>query len=607
MEANNNSKHGKAYSVAEEDATTTNNMMMKQKHLSDDEAAAGEPEENYRGWKAMPYVIGNETCEKLGTIGTTANLLVYLTTVYGIKSASAATLLSLWGGTVNLAPVLGAFLSDSYLGRYATIALASIASFVGMILLTLTAAVPSLHPHAGAGPSASHMAVLLASFALLAVGAGGIRPCNLAFGADQFDPRTPAGRRGINSFFNWYYFTFTIAMMVSATVIIYLQSNVSWALGLAVPATLMGLSCALFFMGTRLYVRVRPEGSPFTSFAQVVVAAYRKRRLHRGPCDLLFDPPHRRSSLVSKIAYTDQFLCLDKAAILTADDELAVTADGTTPANPWRLCTVQQVEEVKCLVRMLPVWSSGIVYYIVLTNLGNYGVLQAMQTDRRLGRSGFQIPAGSLVVFNMLALTAWLPVYDGVVVPALKRVTKREGGITQLQRMGAGIVLSIATMVVAAAVERHRRAVGDATSCFVLVPQQMLAGLSEAFAVIGQVDLYYKQFPENMRSVAGALLFLGFAVASYASGLMVTVVHRTTGGSDGRPDWLTQDLNQGRVDLYYLVIAGMAAVNLVYFVACARWYRFKESADHAGAVELEEKDKVVVVTDAGAAAPPPPV
>ncbi|RLN29356.1 protein NRT1/ PTR FAMILY 2.11-like [Panicum miliaceum] len=602
MEANNKPKQKEeAYAVAEEDATTNNNKMTR-KHLSDDdEAAAGEPEENYRGWKAMPYVIGNETCEKLGTIGTTANLLVYLTTVYGMKSASAATLLSLWGGTVNLAPVLGAFLSDSYLGRYATIALASIASFLGMILLTLTAAVPSLHPHGSAGPSASHMAVLLVSFALLAVGAGGIRPCNLAFGADQFDPRTPAGRRGINSFFNWYYFTFTIAMMVSATVIIYLQSNVSWALGLAVPATLMGLSCALFFMGTRLYVRVRPEGSPFTSFAQVVVAAYRKRRLpppNNG--ELLFDPPHR-SSLVSKIAYTDQFVCLDKAAVVvTPDDEL--TADGTTATNPWRLCTLQQVEEVKCLVRLLPVWSSGIVYYIVLTNLGNYNVLQAMQTDRHLGRSGFQIPAGSFVVFNMLALTVWLPVYDGVVVPALQRVTKREGGITQLQRMGAGIALSIATMLVAAAAERHRRAVGDATSCFVLVPQQMLAGLSEAFAVIGQVDFYYKQFPENMRSVAGALLFLGFAIASYASGVMVTVVHRTTGGSDGRPDWLTQDLNQGRVDLYYLVIAGMAAVNLVYFVACARWYRFKESDSDAAAVELEEK----VVVTAGAAAPPPP-
>ncbi|EES16414.1 protein NRT1/ PTR FAMILY 2.9 [Sorghum bicolor] len=593
-------QHDKAstFAAAQEMATTTKTKQQ----LSDDESDAGEPEENYRGWKSMPYVIGNETCEKLGTIGTTANLLVYLTTVYGMTGASAATLLNLWSGTVSMAPLLGAFLSDSYLGRYTTIAFASVASFLGMIILTLTAAVPSLHPndptagapHPNNGPSSLQMAVLLASFALLAVGAGGIRPCNLAFGADQFDPRTPAGRRGINSFFNWYYFTFTIAMMISATVIIYLQSDVNWALGLAVPATLMGVSCVLFFMGTRLYVRVRPDGSPFTSFAQVLVAAARNRRLPAppSPADDLYDPPHR-SSLVSKIAYTHQFLCLDKAAVRTS-----TTSDDH---HPWRLCTLQQVEEVKCLARLLPVWSSGIVYYIVLTNLGNYNVLQAMQTDRHVVAGGsFQIPAGSFVVFNMLALTLWLPFYDGVLVPAMQRVTKREGGITQLQRIGVGIVLSIVTMLVAAAVERHRRRVGDATSCFLLVPQQMLAGLSEAFAIIGQVEFYYKQFPENMRSVAGALLSLGFAIASYASGLMVSVVHRTTGGGrDGRPDWLAQDLNQGRVDLYYLLIAAMAAVNLVYFVVCARWYRFKKpaAAAHADAdVELELEGK--------AAAPP---
>ncbi|CAN6282887.1 unnamed protein product [Urochloa humidicola] len=587
-EANKNKpQHQELYAVVGDDDATMNNKTTM-KYLSNDDDA-GQPEENYRGWKSMPYVIGNETCEKLGTIGTTANLVVYLTTVFGMKSASATTLLSLWGGTVSMAPVLGAFLSDSYLGRYTTLALASMASFAGMIVLTLTAAMPSLHPHNGAGPSATHMGVLLVSFALLAVGAGGIRPCNLAFGADQFDPRTESGRRGINSFFNWYYFTFTIAMMISATVIIYLQSNVSWALGLAVPAALMGLSCAVFFMGTRLYVCVRPEGSPFTSFVQVLVAAYRKRHVPSpaSPAEQLFDPPHK-SSLVSKIAYTDQFLCLDKAAVvLSPDDEIA--PGGAMAVNPWRLCTLQQVEEVKCLARLLPVWSSGIVYYIMLTNLGNYNVLQAMQTDRHVGSSGFEIPAGSFVVFNMLALTVWIPIYDSLIVPALERVMKKRegGGISQLPRIGTGIVISIATMLVAAAVERHRRKVGDSTSCFVLVPQQLLAGLSEAFAIIGQVDFYYKQFPENMRSVAGALLSLGFAIASYASGLMVTVVHGTTGGRDGRPDWLTQDLNKGRLDLYYLVIAAMAVVNLVYFVVCARWYRFKKSD---AVVELEEKD-----------------
>jgi peptide/histidine transporter 3/4 len=363
-------------------------------------------------------------------------------------------------------------------------------------------------------------------------------------------------------------------MMISFTVIIYVQSSVSWALGLAVPSTLMGLSCVLFLLGTPLYVRVRPEGSPLTSIAQVLVAAARKRRLPAPACPgELFDPPHR-SSLITKIAYTDQFVCLDKAAVLTPEDEL--TPDGSTAANPWRLCTLQQVEEVKCLARLIPVWSSGVIYYIVLINHSKYNVLQAMQTDRHLGRSGFQIPAGSFVVFNMLALTLWIPVYDRLLVPAMQRLTKREGGITQLQRIGTGIVMSIAAMVLAAAVEWHRRRTGGSTSCFVLVPQQVLVGMSEAFAVIGQVDLYYKQFPENMRSVAGAALSLEAAIASYASGLMVTVVNQRTGGRDGRPDWLAQDLNQGRLDLYYLLIAAMAVGNLVYFVACARWYRFKK-------------------------------
>lgn len=35
------------------------------------------PEIKYRGVKAMPFIIGNETFEKLGTIGTLSNLLVY--------------------------------------------------------------------------------------------------------------------------------------------------------------------------------------------------------------------------------------------------------------------------------------------------------------------------------------------------------------------------------------------------------------------------------------------------------------------------------------------------------------------------------------------------
>ncbi|XP_037439252.1 protein NRT1/ PTR FAMILY 2.11-like [Triticum dicoccoides] len=586
-----------------EDKTT----MMKV--LSEDGGGEAEPswesgdgdaaDHNHRGWKAMPYVIGNETFEKLGTIGTLSNLLVYLTTIYHMPSVKAATLLNVFSGTSNLATVFGAYISDTYLGRYIIITVGTVSSFIGMLILTLTAALHSLHPPTCSsskvkqcqGLTDSQIAALLVSFFFLVVGAGGIRPCNLAFGADQFDPRTADGRRGIASFFNRYYFTFTIAIMISATVIIYLQSYVNWALGLAVPAALMGLSCAVFIMGTRLYVRVRPEGSPFTSFAQVLVAATRKRHLRQalGAEAELFDPPHK-SKLVSKLAYTNQFTCLDKAAMWTPKDLLS--ADGKTPVHPWRLCTVQQVEEVKCLARIIPVWSAGIVYSVVLTQLGTYVVLQAAQTDRRISKSsGFQIPQGSFIIFQMLALTLWIPMYDRFVVPALRRFTGCEGGITLLQRIGVGLVLSVVTMLVSAAVERRRRRIGSLMPWFWLVPQQLLAGLSEAFGAIGQIEFYYRQFPENMRSVAGAVSFLGIAVASYASGLMVTVVHRATRRRDGRPDWLAQDLDEGRVDLFYLVKAALAGVNVVYFVACARWYKFKRSGEDALAsddVDLDE-------------------
>lgn len=183
-------------------------------------------------------------------------------------------------------------------------------------MLTLTAAIPKLHPpkcesdenRNCTGPSLWQMLFLLSGFGFLVVGGGGIRPCNLAFGADQFNPNTPSGRRGISSFFNWYYFTFTFAMMVSLTVIVYVQSDVSWAWGLAIPAFLMFLSCFLFFVGSRIYVKIRPDGSPLTGVLRVVVAAFRKRKLElpSGSCHGLFDHIPK-SSINSKLLHTDQF------------------------------------------------------------------------------------------------------------------------------------------------------------------------------------------------------------------------------------------------------------------------------------------------------------
>ncbi|XP_020092198.1 protein NRT1/ PTR FAMILY 2.11-like [Ananas comosus] len=547
----------------------------------------------YRGWGAMPYIIGNETFEKLGTLGTSSNLLVYLTAVFHMPSVDAAALLNAFNGTTSLAPIAGAFLSDAFLGRYSTLAFASIASLLGMFILTLTAAVAGLHPPSCA-PGATCLratpyqtSVLFAAFAFLVVGAGGIRPCSMPFGADQFDPHTESGKRGINSFFNWYYFTFTFAIMISATVIIYVQSAVSWSIGLGIPTILMFIACVIFFMGSRIYVKVRPEGSPFTSIVQVVAACISKRKLKqpKDPKQALFDPPHL-SLLVTKLQHTDQFRFLDKAAIITPADEIKPNGFA---ANPWKLCSLQQVEEVKCLLRIIPVWSTGIIYYVAVVQQSTYVVLSALQSDRHLGDDHFEIPAASFTVFSMLAQTIWIPIYDRLLVPWLRRMTKREDGISLLHRMGIGIFLSIIAMIMSAAIEAKRRSValhhptlglsagGGAISSMHslwMVPQLMILGVSEAFNLISQIEFYYKEFPEHMRSVAGSLAFLNLAGGNYLSGFLVTIVHKTTGVKGGR-NWLAQDLNEGRLDFFYLLIAAIGVLNLVYFVICAKWYRYK--------------------------------
>ncbi|KAJ0755020.1 putative proton-dependent oligopeptide transporter family, MFS transporter superfamily [Helianthus annuus] len=562
---------------------------------------------NYRGVKAMPFVIGNETFEKLGTIGTSTNLLVYLTTIFNIKSITATNLINVFHGTCNFGTLAGAFLSDTYFGRYKVLGAASISSFLGMLVLTLTAALKTLHPPQCVdtfciGPTPWQMAFLLAGFVFLIIGASGIRPCNLAFGADQFNPNTESGQRGIASFFNWYYFTFTFAMMVSLTIIVYVQANINWAIGLAIPTFLMFLSCAVFFVGTRIYVIVQPDGSPLTSIFQVLVATIKKRKLTipEEPSLSLFNHVSTKS-INAKLPYNNQLKFLNKAAIITTKDN--INLDGSS-GDRWTLCSIQQIEEVKCVVKTIPIWFACIIYNVSLTNMQIYTVFQALQSDRRLNHSSFKVPAASYTVFQMLALTIWIPVYDHLIVPCLRKITNKRQGISLLQRIGVGMGIAIFTMLVAAVIETKRKDMAhskptlgiergkgaiSSMSGFWLVCQMVVAGLSEGFAIIGFVEFFYKQFPENMKSFAGSFLFCGFAMSSYLSSFLISIVHRTTReGEGGSRNWLAQDLNDAKLDYFYYLCAGLEVLNFIYYLIVAKWYKYKGSEDLADDVQLKD-------------------
>ncbi|XP_028792523.1 protein NRT1/ PTR FAMILY 2.13 [Neltuma alba] len=557
------------------------------------------------GWRAMPFILGNETFERLAVFGLFANFMVYLTRELHMDQVFASNIMNLWFGLTNFAPLLGAFISDAYAGRFKTIAYASVASLLGMITVTLTAWLPNLHPpsctpeqlaqNQCVKANSTHLGVLILGLCFLTIGSAGIRPCSIPFGVDQFDPTTSAGKKGINSFFNWYYTTFTVVLLITQTVVVYIQDSVSWKIGFGIPTVCMFLSIIMFLVGRRIYVHVKPEGSIFSGIAEVLVAAYKKRHVEL-PSDekvdgVFYDPPLQEgSSFLSKLPLTDQFRSLNKACLIMEGE---LNPDGTR-VNQWRLTSIQQVEEVKCLARTFPIWAAGILSLTSMAQQGTFTISQALKMNRHLGPK-FQIPAGSVGVISFLTIGLWVPFYDRFVVPSLRKITKHEGGITLLQRIGIGMVFSILSMIVAGMVEKVRRDSANSNpnplgiapmSVIWLAPQLILMGMCEAFNIIGQIEFFNRQFPEHMRSIANSLFSCSFAGANYVSTILVTAVHRTT-RTHTHPDWLTNDINDGRLDYFYYLIAVIAALNMVYFLLVARQYRYKPTdVDFAPDVEL---------------------
>ncbi|KAJ7544436.1 hypothetical protein O6H91_09G106500 [Diphasiastrum complanatum] len=560
------------------------------------------------GWRTAPLIFGTEVCEKIATSGLHANLVTFLVQQLHMQTVEAANTITNFNGSANLSPIFGAYLADAYLGRFRAIVIGSIFYLVGVVLLAVDAAVASLKPPPCAHDHLAHgqhclpasfrqKAFLYMAFTFLVFGAGGIRPCVAAFGADQFDQKDAEEKKKSAKFFNWYYFSLGLSLLFAVTVLVYIQDNVGWSLGFGIPAILMALSLSCFLLGYKLYRHAVGNGNPFARLAQVYVSAFRNRK-HRLPLDPseLYRGTEEDGNDGTFLAlkHSDQFRFLDKAAIVTDSTK---SGESNATSLSWKLCTVHQVEEFKCLLRILPIWATGILFTTAHAQQSTFMVQQARTMDRHIG-TRFQIPPASFTVFSFLALLAWVPFYDRIIVPATRRLTGKERGITFLQRIGIGLFISVIAMFVSGATERYRRHsavraglidlphVQVPISAFWLVPQYCLLGLSESFVLIGHLELFYDQFPENMRSLAGALFSSSAAVGSYSSTIIVELIQKFTCklGSGRQPNgnlhgreggWLSSNMNRGNLDYFYWLIGLLGAINFVAFVLSARWYKYK--------------------------------
>ncbi|AEE75781.1 Protein NRT1/ PTR FAMILY 1.1 [Arabidopsis thaliana] len=540
------------------------------------------------GLLTMPFIIANEGFEKVASYGLLQNMILYLMSDYRLGLVKGQTVLFMWVAATNFMPLVGAFLSDSYLGRFLTIVIASLSSLLGMVVLWLTAMLPQVKPSpcvATAGTNcssatSSQLALLYTAFALISIGSGGIRPCSLAFGADQLDNKeNPKNERVLESFFGWYYASSSVAVLIAFTVIVYIQDHLGWKIGFGIPAILMLLAGFLFVFASPLYVKRDVSKSLFTGLAQVVAAAYVKRNLTLPDHHDSRDCYYRLKDSELK-APSDKLRFLNKAcAISNRDEDLG--SDGLA-LNQWRLCTTDQVEKLKALVKVIPVWSTGIMMSINVSQ-NSFQLLQAKSMDRRLSsNSTFQIPAGSFGMFTIIALISWVVLYDRAILPLASKIRGRPVRVNVKIRMGLGLFISFLAMAVSATVEHYRRKTAisqglanDANStvsisAMWLVPQYVLHGLAEALTGIGQTEFFYTEFPKSMSSIAASLFGLGMAVANILASVILNAVKNSS--KQGNVSWIEDNINKGHYDYYYWVLAILSFVNVIYYVVCSWSY-----------------------------------
>ncbi|CAN6330870.1 unnamed protein product [Urochloa humidicola] len=512
----------------------------------------------------------------IATIPMLFNLVSYMigTMHMGVKDAS--TIATNFLGALCFFSIVGAFVSDSYIKCFYTILIFAPIEIMGYMLLAFQAHIPSLHPppcdkinhpNECIPVSGRNLSLLTLGLYMIPIGESGLRTCAAALGGDQFDGDDPTELHGKISFFNWFEICISLGGFVGLVVLVWLQDNKGWGLGFTLAAIMVLVGTVVVAAGLPFYRHRKPTGSPITRILQVFVAAFRKRKLPLS--ENLMEMHEVTGASVEIIERTSGFKFLDKAAVDDGGDK-----------GSWSLCTVTQVEEVKIILRMAPIFVTSILAYIPFSLLLSLTVQQGGAMDTHLG--ALNIPPASLFVVPIAFQFLILTTYDRAIVPWLRRLTGYSGGVTNLQRVAVGFACSAVALATAAVVEgfrRRRAADGEpAMSALVLTPQYLMISVMDVTSFVGLLEFFSSEASAGMKSIGTSVVFCVIGVGSWLSSLLIQVVNRATAhGRGGRGHgWLDgASIDGSRLDLFYWLLAVLGFVSLFLYLLCAWKYTYR--------------------------------
>ncbi|KAH7373036.1 hypothetical protein KP509_17G034000 [Ceratopteris richardii] len=498
------------------------------------------------GWKCSACFICAYGFGVLMTTAVLANLVVFLVGEWGWSNVSGATTVNTLSGTGFIIAFFTGALTDAYIGRAWTSIICQTLAVVCFFCATSILWVSRTLASAAALRTA--FIVLLYIFMVLT---GPVLLVSI---------------------------THTVASLLATLVVTYVDEAGLWVLGYWICTACGGLAAALIWVAAphcRIY---KVSRNALIRIAQVFVAAWRRRSLpdctegqmpngcQESKC---FSDP-----LIERTAGANLMSFLDKAAILSsADPQL-------NEPNPWRICSVEQVEDLKTLLRVIPIGISFTFLTATSALVTSLFEEQGLVMDRQV-TSWLILPPASLIFFSIAGalFMGFLNAFGGArCIGSLIRCCQRSGygeNPSALQMQALGLVLCIIGTTFAAVVECWRLKTmsqdGSLLSILCLVPQTFIIGASMHINIASSFDFFYTEAPDEMRMASNCVLFLFHGCGNYVNSILVATVTAITARA-GRKGWISSDLNEGHLDYFYALYASLLLVILCTHLAYANYY-----------------------------------
>lgn len=205
----------------------------------------------------IPYIIGNEAAERFSFYGMKSILVIFMTgylfllpgatSLEPMADAKALEQYHLFTSAVYFTPILGALISDIFLGKYLTIISLSIVYCLGHGALALM----------GMGEGINPGWMLFLGLGLISLGSGGIKPCVSAHVGDQFGA---TNGHLLSKVYMWFYFSINVGAFLSTLMTPWFLEwyGPHWAFG--IPGVLMVIATFLFWCGRHKFIHVPAGG-----------------------------------------------------------------------------------------------------------------------------------------------------------------------------------------------------------------------------------------------------------------------------------------------------------------------------------------------------------